>query len=32
MTESALSNFQRDHKLPVTGHLDGMTLQALGLL
>jgi peptidoglycan hydrolase-like protein with peptidoglycan-binding domain len=32
MTETALSNFQRDHKLPVTGHIDGTTLRALGLL
>ena len=32
MTETALSNFQRDHKLSVTGRIDGMTLKALGLL
>jgi hypothetical protein len=32
MTETALSNFQRDQKLPVTGRIDGMTLKALGLL
>ncbi|HEY3897346.1 MAG TPA: peptidoglycan-binding domain-containing protein [Chthoniobacter sp.] len=32
MTETALSNFQRDHELPITGRIDGRTLKALGLL
>jgi hypothetical protein len=32
MTENALSNFQRDHRLSVTGRIDGHTLKALGLL
>jgi hypothetical protein len=30
-TRSALSNFQRDHELPITAAIDGPTLQALGL-
>jgi hypothetical protein len=30
-TRAALSNFQRDHGLPVTASIDGPTLQALGL-
>ena len=30
-TRAALSNFQRDHRLPVTAAIDGPTLQALGL-
>jgi hypothetical protein len=30
-TRAALSNFQRDHGLPVTAAIDGPTLQALGL-
>jgi hypothetical protein len=32
MTQIALSNFQRDHQLPITGHIDAATLRALGLL
>jgi hypothetical protein len=31
MTQNALANFQRDHNLSVTGQLDQMTLQALGV-
>ena len=30
-TRAALSNFQRDHRLPITAAIDGPTLQALGL-
>jgi hypothetical protein len=30
-TRAALSNFQRDHGLPITAAIDGPTLQALGL-
>jgi hypothetical protein len=30
-TRAALSNFQRDHELPITAAIDGPTLQALGL-
>jgi hypothetical protein len=30
-TRAALSNFQRDHQLPITAAIDGPTLQALGL-
>lgn len=30
-TRAALSNYQRDHGLPVTAAIDGPTLQALGL-
>jgi hypothetical protein len=31
LTQNALANFQRDHNLSVTGQLDQMTIQALGV-
>jgi len=31
LTQNALANFQRDHNLPITGQIDGMTMRALGL-
>ena len=31
MTQNAVANFQRDHNLSVTGQLDEMTVQALGV-